>query len=124
MPVVADRLLDAIEERDFDSIARCFAHDAALCAIVPSGIREDLGREAIESRFRLWLGEDGEHVMLDREATIFADVVRLRYAVRSAEPGEAATAFEQTAYAEIEDDEIVTLRIACSGPRALVPAAR
>ncbi len=122
MATVAERLLDAIEERDFDAIAACFADDATLHAIVPKGLREDEGRVAIESRFRLWLGEEGEHELIDREATIFADVIRLRYAIRSAHPGEQVTVFEQTAYVEIEQDEVVSVRITCSGPRALVPA--
>jgi hypothetical protein len=124
MAPVTERLLEAIAERDFDAIAECFSADATLQAIVPAGLRHDEGREAIEDRYRLWLGDAGEYSLLECETTAVSDVVRLRYAVRSSEPGEAATVFEQTAYVELEEDEIVNARIACSGRRAseAVPA--
>ncbi len=115
---VATRLLRAIEARDFDAIAACFSDDALLRAVVPPGVREDVGPRAIADRFRRWLGEDGEHAVLEAEATPFHDLMRLRYVVWHVEDVVTGpTAFEQTAYAEIVDDTIVAVRIACSGNR-------
>lgn len=117
MATVADRLLDAIGERDFDGIAACFAKDGTLRAIVPPGVREDTGRGAIADRYRRWLGEEGDYALLERDVAPFADLVRVRYAVRYIDPEAGPVMFEQTAYAEIHDDEVTAMRLACSGDR-------
>ena len=111
-PPVVERFLSALRERDFDGIAACFDADALLVAVVPPGIREDAGPEQIAARYRRWLDEGVANVP-EAEATPFSDLTRIRYVVES----DDATAFEQTAYAEIEDDRIVRVRVACSGHR-------
>ena len=55
----------------------------------------------------------------DREATPFADVLRLRWVVQGVEPEVGLNVYEQTAYAEVRDGEIVQMRLACSGHRPL-----
>ena len=116
---VVDRFFDAIGTRDFDAIAGCFADDAVLRAVVPSGVREDVGGGAIADRYRRWLGEDGEFAVVVAEATPFRGVTRIRYAVEQVDPDTGPTTFEQTAYAEIEADRFAAVRLACSGDRPL-----
>ena len=109
---VVERFLSALEARDFDGIAGCFHADALLVAVVPPGIREDAGPEQIAARYRRWLDE-GVATVPEAEATAFSDLAKLRYVVEAAD----GTAFEQTAYAEIADDRLFRLRVACSGHR-------
>ena len=122
IPGVGTAFLDALTRRDFDALAACFADDATLRAIVPPGVREDDGPEAIAQRFRLWTGEIDDYEVVDSEATPFADLLRLRWAVRGrgpSVPGDDASTFEQTAYAEVSGGLITTMRLACSGDRPL-----
>jgi hypothetical protein len=111
---VVGRFLEALRARDFDGIGACFDTEALLLAVVPPGSREDTGPEEIAARYRRWL-DDGVATVQDAEASLFADVTRIRYVVAA----EGATIFEQAAYAEIENDRIVRLRVACSGRRPL-----
>lgn len=116
---VGEQFLDALGRRDYDALATCFADDATLRAIVPPGVREADGPEAIAARFRMWTGEMADYELLEAEAAPFAEVLRLRYVARGIEAGTGPTMFEQTAYAEVADGLITKMRLACSGQRPL-----
>ncbi len=114
------RFLDALGRRDYDGLAACFADDATLRPIVPPGVREADGPEAIAERFRIWTEDAPDYELVEAEAAPFADLLRLRWAVRSTEAGaKEATMFEQAAYAEVSGGLITAMRLACSGDRPL-----
>jgi hypothetical protein len=113
------RFLEAVRTRDYAAIASCFATDGALRAIVPPGLREADGRDAIVERFRIWTEDADEYEVAEAEATQFADLLRLRWVVKSVDPELGRCAYEQTAYAEVSDGHIARMRLACSGDRAL-----
>jgi hypothetical protein len=116
---VGTRFLEALTHRDYDALATCFAAEATLRGIVPPGLREADGREAIVERFRLWTDDIADYEIADSEATPFADLLRLRWAVQGVDPELGVFAYEQMAYAEISDDRIAKMRLACSGYRPL-----
>ena len=116
---VGTRFLEALSSRDYDALGACFAAEGTLRGVVPPGLREADGREAIVERFRLWTDDIEEYEIADSEATPFADLLRLRWAVQGVDPELGLNAYEQTAYAEIADGEIVQMRLACSGHRPL-----
>ena len=120
---VGTRFLEALGRRDYDTLGRCFAPEATLRAIVPPGLREDDGRDAIVARFRLWTQDIDDFEVLDAAATPCADLLRLRWALSGFDPsydGDGRSTFEQTAYAELDEGLIAAMRLACSGRR---PAA-
>jgi hypothetical protein len=114
---VGERFLGALGRRDFEAVGACFAAEAQLRAIVPPGIREDEGAEAIAARFERWFGETGE--LVDSSTDAVQDILRLRYVVRESDPASGPTVFEQTAYAEVAGGVITKMRVACSGERPL-----
>ena len=116
---VGTRFLEALSSRDYDALGACFAADGTLRGIVPPGLREADGREAIVERFRMWTDDIENFEIADSEAAPFADLLRLRWAVRGVDPELGLNAYEQTAYAEIAGGEIVQMRLACSGHRPL-----
>jgi len=116
---VGTRFLEALSNRDYEALGTCFAADGTLRGIVPPGLREADGRDAIVDRFRLWTDDIEEYEIADSEATPFADLLRLRWAVKGVDPEIGLNAYEQTAYAEIAGGEIVQMRLACSGHRPL-----
>ena len=113
------RFLGALSSRDYDALAACFAADGTLRGIVPPGLREADGREAIVERFRMWTGDIEDYELADSDAAPFADLLRLRWAVTGVDPELGRTVYEQMAYAEVADGEIVAMRLACSGHRQL-----
>jgi hypothetical protein len=114
---VASGFLEALSRRDYDGLASRFKEDGRMRGLVPPGLREAEGREAIAERSRIWNsgGEDWELVESDTEE--LADVIRLRWRVASTDPELGRTVYEQTAYAEIDDDRIVWMNLVCSGDR-------
>jgi hypothetical protein len=116
---VGTRFLAALSTRDYDALATCFAADGALRGIVPPGLREADGRDAIVERFRLWTDDIDDYELADSDAAPFADLLRLRWVVQGVDPELGLNAYEQTAYAEVVDGEIVRMRLACSGHRPL-----
>ena len=114
---VSERFLDALTRRDYDALAACFTEDASLRAIVPPGLREADGPEAIAERFRIWTADIADYEI---EATVepFADLTKLSWVVTGDE-GKGPETFEQVAYAEISDAGILRMRLVCSGGRPL-----
>jgi len=116
---VGTRFLEALSSRDYDALGACFAAEGTLRGVVPPGLREADGREAIVERFRIWTGDIADYEIVDSEAAPFADLLRLRWAVLGVDPEVGRNVYEQTAYAEVADGEIVAMRLACSGHRPL-----
>lgn len=113
------RFLEALAERDYEALGGCFTADGTLRAIVPPGVREADGREAIVERFRIWTEDCEEYEVAESDAAPFADLLRLSWVVKSVDPEEGPCAYEQTAYAEVANGQIARMRLACSGDRQL-----
>jgi hypothetical protein len=118
---VGTRFLEALGRRDYETLGLCFASDATLRAILPPGLREDDGREAIVRRFRAWTEDIDDFEVLAADAEPCADLLRIRWELGGLDPhfdGEGRSVFEQMAYAEVEGDSIAAMRLACTGRRA------
>jgi hypothetical protein len=112
MTEIAERLLAALAERDWDGVAACFAPGARLRMQTPGPLREDEGPEAIAARFRFWFGErDGFEL---READVETVVDRVRVHYRAAGDGKVT---DHTGYLAVEDGLIAWIVMTCSGFR-------
>ena len=117
---VAERFLHALEARDFDGIASCFAPNGRLRALVPTALREDEGSQAVAERFRYWLGDMTDFALSDTAVEEFVDRLHIRYRMRGVDPEDGAVTSEQHAYLTLEGDTITAMNLVCSGWR---PAA-
>ena len=117
---VAERFLHALEARDFDGIASCFAPNGRLRALVPTALREDEGSQAVAERFRYWLGDMTDFALSDTAVEEFVDRLHVRYRMRGVDPEDGPVTSEQHAYLTLEDDTITAMNLVCSGWR---PAA-
>jgi hypothetical protein len=111
---VGERFLNALGRHDYAALAECFAADARMRAVVPPGVREDDGREAIVARFQRWTAQGN---LIDSDLETFEDVLRLRYVMREVDVEVGLCSFEQTAYADVADGAIASMRVACTGSR-------
>jgi hypothetical protein len=114
-----ERFLHSLETRDFETLADCFAPDAKLRALLPSRIREEDGRDAIEARYRFWLGDLGDYELLRTASDTVVDRALVRYRVRGVDPEDGPSEMEQHGYATVEDGRITALNVVCSGFRPL-----
>ena len=118
--VVAATFLDALARRDFDELAATFTEDGRLRGLVPSALREAVGRDAVAERFRIWNGDLEGYELVDSEVDEVEDVLRIRWRVRGVDPDDGLSVYEQTAYTGIEGESIVWMNLVCSGGRPLV----
>jgi hypothetical protein len=117
---VAERFFQALEARDFEGIASCFAPNARLRALVPTALREDEGSAAVAERFRYWVGEMTDFTISDTAIEEFVDRLHVRYRMSGIDPEDGAVICEQHAYLTLEGDAIAAMNLVCSGWR---PAA-
>jgi hypothetical protein len=114
---VAERFLQALEARDFERIASCFAPQSRLRALVPTAMREDEGSAAVAERFRLWVDELTDFAVADTAVDDFVDRIHVRYRMRGIDPEDGPVTCEQHAYLTVEDDAISAMNLVCSGWR-------
>jgi hypothetical protein len=117
---VGDDLLDALRQRDFDRIGRCFGGGASFRALTPGPLREMSGSGEAAARYAYWFGELAEFTVLSADCTTVADRIRIRYHVRGRDPDKGWQETEHTAYARVEEGRIAAMTLTCSGFR---PAA-
>ena len=114
---VTERFLQALEARDFDGIASCFAPKARLRALVPTAVRDDEGSAAVAERFRYWVGEMTDFAVSDTAVKEFVDRLHVQYRMSGIDPKDGAVTCEQQAYLTVEDDAITAMNLVCSGWR-------
>lgn len=117
----ATAFLAAIRSRDTAALANCLQPDAVLRALTPHRLREVLGAEAIAVQYANWLEPLLEYAVLDADATVVADRVRIRYRFRGRDPEKGWQENEHTAYAALTDARIAALNLSCAGFRPVEP---
>jgi hypothetical protein len=111
------RLLDAVASFDPVAIGAAVAPGARMRAIVPPGVRDDEGREAVAARFRLWFDGYTDAEVLESELVPMGDRTRFCYRIARVDADGARSLLEQTGYLVVEDGEIVRIDLVCSGDR-------
>ena len=114
---VGARFLAAVAARDFAAVGACFAEDAGLQALTPHQLREEHGRMAIAARYAYWLGPLAGFAVVEADAAVVADRLRVRYRFHGVDPAHGPQANDHTAYARVERGLIVELRLTCAGFR-------
>lgn len=120
---IAAELLDGIRTRDYGRIEGCFAPNAVLRALTPHQLREEHGSDAVARQYRRWLEPLSTFELLDSDAVVIADRIRIRYHFRGRDPAKGWQENEHTAYAEPADGMIAALNLSCAGFRPTEPPA-
>lgn len=115
---VADALLDALDARDFDSLAGLFEPDAVVQAALPDGLHEWTGPERITAAFFRWFGRVEECELLTAAVALHGPRLQMRWRarVRGGHFGDAPFLVEQHVYADPgATGRIQTMSLLCSG---------
>ncbi|MFY9649622.1 hypothetical protein [Trebonia sp.] len=119
-PALAAAFLQGLADQDFATLGGALAADARLRALVPRGLREWTGGEAVAGQFARWFGDTEDFELV--EATL-GDVggrlqLRWRLRLRAERLGAGWFTVEQQAYADAgEDGRIARLDLVCTGYR-------
>jgi hypothetical protein len=117
---LAGSFLEGLTAQDFTKLGGALAADACLRALVPSGLRERAGAEAIADQFVRWFGDTEDFDLI--EATVGEVGGRLhlhwRLRLRAERLGSGWFTVEQQAYADADESgRIARLDLLCTGYR-------
>ncbi|MFP5341907.1 MAG: sulfurtransferase TusA family protein [Candidatus Limnocylindria bacterium] len=115
--VAAERLVEAIAARAFETIAGALAADARLRYLIPSGPGDIVGAAAVAAKFLQWFGDsDGLTVQSFRVEPVGDRIsARYRFRVRN---HDGWALIEQQLYLDVDDDgRIAAIDLVCSGFR-------
>ena len=117
---LAGSFLEGLAAQDFARLGGALAAGARLRALLPRGLREWTGGEAVAGQFARWFGDTEDFELV--EATL-GDVggrlqLRWRLRLRAERLGAGWFTVEQQAYADAgEDGRIARLDLVCTGYR-------
>ena len=116
----ASAFLDSLAAQDFAQLGGTLTADARLRALLPSGLREWAGAEAIADMFARWFGDTEDFELV--EATVGEVGGRLhlhwRLRLQAERLGTGWFTVEQQAYADTADGgRIARLDLLCTGYR-------
>jgi hypothetical protein len=115
---ITDRFLDAILARDFFGIRQLLHPAIDFRAMTPNRVWEADDPAGVEKVLRAWFEHPDRDVerVDPTEPTSVEDTVRVGWRVYGND-GNGPFVYEQQAYVREDDDQVVWLRIMCSGPR-------
>ena len=114
----AGLLLEGLAAQDFAQLGGALAADACLRALLPSGLREWAGAEAIAHRFARWFGDTEDFELVEANSGELGGRLHLhwRLRLRAERLGSGCFTIEQQAYADTDNSgRIARLDLLCTG---------
>ena len=114
----AGAFLDGLAAQDFARLGGALAADACLRALLPSGLREWAGADAIAHRFERWFGDTEDFDLVEAAVGELGGRLHLhwRLRIRAERLGTGWFTVEQQAYADTADGgRIARLDLLCTG---------
>jgi hypothetical protein len=115
---LAGLFLEALAAQDFARLGDALATDARLRALLPGGLSEWAGTEAIADRFARWFGDTEDFELVQVAVGEVGDRLHLqwRLRLRAERLGPGWFTVEQQAYADTgEGGRIARLDLLCTG---------
>ena len=116
----AGSFVEGLAIQDFADLGGALADDACLRALLPSGLREWAGAEAIARVFARWFGDTEDFELIEASVGEVGGRLHLqwRLRLRASRLGAGWFTVEQQAYADTgEDGRIAQLDLLCTGYR-------
>ena len=117
---LAGSFLEGLAAQDFTRLGDALTADARLRALVPKGLREWTGAEAIAGAFARWFGDTEDFELVEATVGEVGGRLQLRWRLRlrAERLGAGWFTVEQQAYADAgEDGRIARLDLVCTGYR-------
>ncbi len=112
--------LEGLAAQDFGQLGGALAADACLRALLPSGLREWTGPDAIARRFARWFGDTRDFELIEAAVGEIGGRLHLhwRLRLRAERVGTGWFTVEQQAYADTDESgRIARLDLLCTGYR-------
>lgn len=115
---VAVTFFEGLAAQDFGRLTSVLSDDAHLRALLPGGLKERDGVDAIETIFTRWFGDAEAFEVVETSVDEIGPVLHMRWRVRmqAERLGRGWFAVEQQAYADRDDEgRIRRLSLICTG---------
>jgi hypothetical protein len=107
--------VDQLVDRNFEQLARVLAPDAVARFLLPRGVQETVGAEAIARRFEGWFGAASNFTVLSTGNQAVGERSRLQWRVRLSRDGRSTEVIEQIAFVDSGPAGVYRLDLVCSG---------
>lgn len=118
---VGDRLLDALATSDFDAARGLLDDDVEFVAVTPAGVFQAAEADTTIGILSNWYPQGGVDGLEIRASEPFHSRHRLSFRVTWRDPRDRALVFEQHAYYDTKDGQIVRVHLVCSGDHPVQP---
>jgi hypothetical protein len=116
----AAAFLQGLADQDFAQLGGALAADARLRALLPKGLREWTGGEAVAGQFARWFGDTEDFELVEAALGDVGGRLQLRWRLRlrAERLGAGWFTVEQQAYADAgEDGRLARIDLVCTGYR-------
>jgi hypothetical protein len=111
------RFVTALAHRDFPRLAGVLTADVHMRALIPPGLVEASGAEAVAAKFSSWFGDAKELELVRSGSDAVADRLHVFYRLRVKKPGDVSMIVEQHLLCTFDEDRVTALDLVCSGFR-------
>jgi hypothetical protein len=116
----AAAFLQGLADQDFAQLGGALAADARLRALLPKGLREWTGAEAVAGQFARWFGDTEDFELVEAALGDVGGRLQLRWRLRlrAERLGAGWFTVEQQAYGDAsEDGRLAGIDLVCTGYR-------
>ena len=111
----SQKFLDLLAARDFEGLASTLATDAQARLLLPYGLEEDAGRDAIVRRIESWFGSASAFDLTSSSEEAVGLRQRLSWRFSVVRDGGSREVIEQLAYVDVGPPGIERIDLLCSG---------
>jgi hypothetical protein len=111
----SQRFVDLLAARDFEGLATALATDAHARLLLPYGLEEDAGRDAIVRRIASWFGSASVFDLTSSTEEAVGLRQRLSWRFSVVRDGGSREVIEQLAYLDVGPHGIERIDLLCSG---------
>jgi hypothetical protein len=115
---LATAIAAAVADRDSIQLAAAVTDTVRLRALLPSGPIEEHGRDAVVARLGGWFADMDAVHLVESAGQAIADRLLIHYRLDLAQRG-ARWACTQTSICKIDDGQLATIDLLCSGFREI-----
>ena len=111
----SQQFVELLAVRDFERLADTLAQDARARLLLPHGLEEHAGRDAIVGRIETWFGSASEFELMSSSAETVGARQRLSWRFSVVRDGGHREVIEQLVFLDHGRDGIAQLDLLCSG---------
>jgi TusA-related sulfurtransferase len=122
-PTSPQRFLELLAARDFERLQATLADDARARLLLPYGLEEPVGKDAIVSHFKRWFGSASSFELVSSSEEVVGSRQRITWRFKVVREGGRPEVIEQLVYLNCGPEGVRQIDLLCSGFQQSQPLA-